>query len=73
MDYLSSLFTHSVVSDSLRPHGLQHARLPVLYHLPELAPAETNAFTRVLVRGRQKVHKERVCDNGSRGTSRERK
>ena len=22
------LFTHSVVSDSLRPHGLQHARLP---------------------------------------------
>ena len=28
--YISSLvqFSHSVVSDSLRPHGLQHARLP---------------------------------------------
>ena len=24
------LFSHSVVSDSLRPHGLQHARLPCL-------------------------------------------
>ena len=22
------LFSHSVMSDSLRPHGLQHARLP---------------------------------------------
>ena len=30
-------FSHSVVSDSLRPHGLQHARLPVLHHLSELA------------------------------------
>ena len=28
---------HSVLSDSLRPHGLQHARLPVLHHLPEFA------------------------------------
>ena len=28
------LFTHSVVSDSLRPHGLQHARLPC----PSLSP-----------------------------------
>ena len=29
-------FSHSVMSHSLRPHGLQHARLP--YHqLPELA------------------------------------
>ena len=26
----SILFTHSVVSDSLRPHGLQHSRLPHL-------------------------------------------
>ena len=25
---ISMLFTHSVVSDSLRPHGLQHTRLP---------------------------------------------
>ena len=28
------LFSHSVVSDSLRPHGLQHARLPC----PSLSP-----------------------------------
>ena len=27
----------AVVSDSLWPHELQHARLPVLHHLPELA------------------------------------
>ena len=30
-------FSCSVVSDSLRPHGLQHAWLPVRHHLPELA------------------------------------
>ena len=31
-------FSHSVVSNSLWPHGLQHTRLPCLYHqLPELA------------------------------------
>ena len=30
------LFSPSVVSDSLRPHGLQHARLPFLHCLPEL-------------------------------------
>ena len=30
-------FSRSVVSDSLWPHGLQHARLPVHYHLPEFA------------------------------------
>ena len=30
------LYSCSVMSDSLRPHGLQHARLPVLHHLPEL-------------------------------------
>ena len=29
--------SRSVVSDSLWPHGLQHSRLPVLHHLPELA------------------------------------
>ena len=28
-------FIHSVMSDSLRPHGLQHARLPVHHQLPE--------------------------------------
>ena len=26
--YVSVQFSHSVISDSLRPHGLQHARLP---------------------------------------------
>ena len=26
--YSSVKFSHSVISDSLRPHGLQHARLP---------------------------------------------
>ena len=31
------LFSHSVLSGSVRPHRLQHARLPVLYHLPEFA------------------------------------
>ena len=30
-------FSHSVLSDSLRPHGLQHTRPPCLHHLPELA------------------------------------
>ena len=28
-------FSHSVVSDSLRPHESQHARPPVHHHLPE--------------------------------------
>ena len=31
------LFGHSVVSNSLWPHGLQHARLPVLHHLSKLS------------------------------------
>ena len=30
------LFSHLVVSDSLRPCGLQHAGFPVLHYLPEL-------------------------------------
>ena len=35
---LSSVqFSHSVVSDSLWPHGPQHARLPVHHQLPKLA------------------------------------
>ena len=41
MDFFSQkhmlLFSHSVVSDSLQPHGLQHIRLPVLYYLLEFA------------------------------------
>ena len=32
---LSVQFSHSVVSESLRPHGLQHARPPVHHQLPE--------------------------------------
>ena len=32
-----SLFSRSVVSNSLRPHGLQHARVPFLHYLPEFA------------------------------------
>ena len=31
------MFSHSVMSNSLWPHGLQHTMLPVLHHLPELA------------------------------------
>ena len=37
-DALSSVqFSRPVVSDSLRPHELQHARLPVYHQLPEFA------------------------------------
>ena len=28
LQFSSDLFSHSVMSDSLRPHGLQHTRLP---------------------------------------------
>ena len=31
------VISYSVVSDSLGPHGLQHARLPCLHYLPEFA------------------------------------
>ena len=34
---ISVQFSRSVMSDSLRPHGLQHARLPCPLKLPELA------------------------------------
>ena len=33
--HLFGRFSHSVVSDSLRPHGLQHARLPCPSPTPE--------------------------------------
>ena len=33
---LCSLFSHSLVSDSLQPHGLQHARLPISRNLLKL-------------------------------------
>ena len=32
LQFSSVQFSHSVVSDSLRPHGLQHARLPCPHH-----------------------------------------
>ena len=35
--HFTMLFSCSVVSKSLWPHGLQHAGFPVLPHLPELA------------------------------------
>ena len=35
--FLLLLFSCSVVSNSLQPHGLQHSRLPVLHHLLEFA------------------------------------
>ena len=35
MTYLFSSVSRSVVSDSLRPHELQHAGLPVHHQLPE--------------------------------------
>ena len=35
--FLLLLFSCSVVSNFLRPHGLQHARLPCPSHLPEFA------------------------------------
>ena len=35
IDEFSVQFSHSFLSDSLRPHGLQHARLPVHHQLPE--------------------------------------
>ena len=31
------LFSRSVKSNSLRPHGLQHTSFLVLHHIPELA------------------------------------
>ena len=33
-------FSRSVVSDSLRPHGLQHARPPCSYQLPEFTQTQ---------------------------------
>ena len=36
-EFSSSQFSLSVVSNSRRPHGLQHTRLPVHHQLPEVA------------------------------------
>ena len=37
INYLLLFFSHSVLSDSLQPHGLQHSRFLALHHLLELA------------------------------------
>ena len=37
IQFSSVQFSSSVVSDSLEPHGLEHARLPVHHKLPELS------------------------------------
>ena len=39
---LSVQFSHSVVSNSLRPHGLKHPGFPVHHQLPE--PAQTHVY-----------------------------
>ena len=36
-NFSSVQLSRLVMSDSLQPHGLQHARLPVLHHLLEFA------------------------------------
>ena len=36
LDHLGTLFSHSVVSYSLRPHGLQHTRFPCPSPSPEV-------------------------------------
>ena len=38
------LFSCSIMSDSLRPHRLQHARFPCLHHLLELAQTHSIEF-----------------------------
>ena len=47
-----SLLSHQVVSDSLRPHGLQHARLPCSSPSPMVCPSESvmdSLFTCILL------------------------
>ena len=41
--YSSAQFSRSVVSDSLRPHGLQHARLPC----PSATPGACSEFIHI--------------------------
>ena len=38
------LFSHSVVSNSLRPHGQQHARPPVPHQLPKFAQVHVHCI-----------------------------
>ena len=42
---LRYLFSHSVVSDSVRPHGLQHTGLSVLHHLPRFAQVHVHCIS----------------------------
>ena len=43
--FSSLQFNPSVVSDSLRPHGLQHARFPVHHQLPELTQTHVHGVS----------------------------
>ena len=36
------LFSHSVISDPLQPHGLQHARLPCPSQSPEVTQTHSH-------------------------------
>ena len=40
------LFSSQVLSDSLWPHGLQHARFPVLHYLPEFPQTRVHWLSR---------------------------
>ena len=41
---LTVVFSHSVKSDSFRPHGLQHASFPVLHYLLEFSQTHVDWF-----------------------------
>ena len=42
------LFSHPVMSDSLRPHGLQHTRPPKLHHLLTFAQVHVHCISDVI-------------------------
>ena len=42
------LFSHSVLSDSLQPHGLQDRGFPVLYHLPEQQQQQQQSLLKLM-------------------------
>ena len=46
--YLSVQFSHSVMSNSFWPHGLQHASLPVPQNLPEFAQFHVHCISDVI-------------------------
>ena len=48
VQFSSVQFSHSVLSDSLRPHGLQHARLPCPSPAPELAQTHVHQVSDVI-------------------------